>query len=75
MPGAIPPLLTTGMVCGQLFALYPLLDSNIKGVDMTCSVSWILFDFGGVLAEEGFRGGLGALREQGLDIDRLEAMV
>ena len=56
------------MICWQLFALYPLLDSNIKGVGMTCSVSWILFDFGGVLSEEGFRGGLGALaREQGLD--------
>lgn len=37
--------------------------SNIKA---------ILFDFGGVLAEEGFRNGLGALAlEQGLDADQM----
>jgi len=35
---------------------------------MTCTVQWILFDFGGVLAEEGFVNGLRALgAEQGLD--------
>ncbi len=40
---------------------------------MSCSVTWILFDFGGVLSEEGFRGGLGALaREQGLDPETVQ---
>ena len=39
---------------------------------MTCSVQWILFDFGGVLAEEGFVNGLRALgAEQGLDPDQV----
>ncbi|HID48433.1 MAG TPA: hydrolase, partial [Chromatiales bacterium] len=36
---------------------------------MPLPVKAILFDFGGVLAEEGFRNGLMALaREQGLDV-------
>ena len=39
---------------------------------MTCSVEWVLFDFGGVLAEEGFVNGLRALgAEQGLDPDQV----
>jgi putative hydrolase of the HAD superfamily len=39
-----------------------------KGDFMTCTVQWVLFDFGGVLAEEGFVNGLRALGdEQGID--------
>ncbi len=39
---------------------------------MTCSVEWVLFDFGGVLAEEGFVNGLRALgAAQGLDPDHV----
>jgi putative hydrolase of the HAD superfamily len=36
---------------------------------MATAIKAVLFDFGGVLAEEGFRNGLQALaREQGLDV-------
>lgn len=39
---------------------------------MVSGIKAILFDFGGVLAEEGFRNGLSALaREQGLDVDQM----
>ncbi len=39
---------------------------------MTVSIKAVLFDFGGVLAEEGFRNGLAALAcEQGLDVERM----
>ncbi len=40
---------------------------------MSCSVTWILFDFGGVLADEGFTLGLGSLaRDQGLDPETVQ---
>ncbi|MCF8039669.1 MAG: hypothetical protein K9K79_10165 [Desulfohalobiaceae bacterium] len=40
---------------------------------MPCAVKWILFDFGGVLAEEGFTGGLGTLaEEQGLNPETVQ---
>ena len=40
---------------------------------MPCTVKWILFDFGGVLAEEGFTGGLRTLaEEQGLNPETVQ---
>ena len=46
---------------------------NDMGADETqASINAVLFDFGGVVAEEGFREGLQAIaEEQGLDPSRL----
>jgi putative hydrolase of the HAD superfamily len=46
-----------------------------EGPERKCSVTAVLFDFGGVLAEEGFVNGLEAIaRRYGLDRDRFVAL-